>query len=332
MTGEPMPEEVRATLLQLRGALDAAVPAKLLDRNLLIATWRWPMVTRISDRWVDDTNAAIRDQRAVHLLAEVAKRFDVLAIQGLMADAPSFRAVVDVLGPDWAYLMTGLSRETTYSERTAVLFDTRKVLPHGLAGQIVIPLSGKRTSPEDDFLSDQFFRPPFFAGFRCLGSTFTLVNQHIVFGTMPERVREIQALGVWLREMRAGAYWEGNLVVLGQLQLIRPGTPTHRAFTAAGLRVPPDLEDAPTYVNSTGHPVSQASSIAWTVTSDGEPDLSLPYRRGGVFNHCDAAVLGDLTADLDYLSRHLTMWTEFAVVPSWAGPGNVLAGAAGGRW
>lgn len=332
MAGEPMPEEVRATLLRLRGALDAAVPAKLLDRNLLIATWRWPMVMRTSDRWVDDTHGTIRDQRAVHLLAEVARRFDVLAVQGLMADAPAFRAVADVLGPDWAYLMTGLSRETTYHERTAVLFDTRKVLPHGLVGQIVVPRSGKRTSPEDDLLSDQFFRPPFFAGFRCLGSTFTLVNQHIVFGSMPERVREIQALAVWLREMRSGAYWERNLVLLGQLQLMRPGTPTHRAFTAAGLRVPPDLEAAPTYVNSVGHPVSQASSIAWAVTGDGEPDLSFPYRRGGVFNHCDAAVLGDLAAEVDYLSQHLTMWTEFAVVPSRVGRDNVLARAAGGRF
>lgn len=211
-----MPEQVRGTLLSLRGALDAAVPAKLLDRNLLIATWRWPMVMRTSDRWVDDTTGATRDQRAVHLLAEVARRFDVLAVQGLMADAPTFHAMVDLLGPDWAYLMTGLSRESTYRERTAVLFDTRKVLPHGLAGQIVIPRDGKQTSADEDFLSDQFFRPPFFAGFRCLDSTFTLVNQHIVFGTMPERVREIQALGVWLQEMHSGAYRERNLIVLGQ--------------------------------------------------------------------------------------------------------------------
>lgn len=326
-----MPEEVRGTLLSLRGALDAAVPAKLLDRNLLIATWRWPMVMSTSDRWVDDTTGATRDQRAVHLLAEVARRFDVLAVQGLMADAPTFHAMVDLLGPDWAYLLTGLSRESRYRERTAVLFDTRKVLPHGLAGQIVIPRGGKQMSADDDFLSDQFFRPPFFAGFRCLDSTFTLVNQHIVFGTMPERVREIQALGVWLQEMRSGAYRERNLIVLGQLQLMRPGTPTHRAFTAAGMQVPPDLENAPTYVSNTGKPVSQASSIAWMVTAEGEPDLSFPYRRGGVFNYCDPAVLGNLAAHPDYLSQHLTMWTEFAVVPSLARRDHAPALSPGGH-
>ena len=83
MTGEPMPEEVRATLLQLRGALDAAVPAKLLDRNLLIATWRWPMVMRISDRWVDDTNAVIRDQRA-HLVPATFHRHPVQLLPQLL--------------------------------------------------------------------------------------------------------------------------------------------------------------------------------------------------------------------------------------------------------
>ena len=100
-------------------------------------------------------------------------------------------------------MMTGLSRETTYRERTAIVFDTRKVLPQGLAGQIVLPGDGKGSpAGPKAFLSDQFFRPPFFAGFRCLGSSFTLVNQHIVFGDRAERVEEIEALGRWLAEVR----------------------------------------------------------------------------------------------------------------------------------
>jgi hypothetical protein len=36
---ETPPEEVVADLARLRSALDEAVPAKALDRNLLIATW-----------------------------------------------------------------------------------------------------------------------------------------------------------------------------------------------------------------------------------------------------------------------------------------------------
>ncbi len=35
----PPPKEVSADLARLRSALDEEVPAKALDRNLLIATW-----------------------------------------------------------------------------------------------------------------------------------------------------------------------------------------------------------------------------------------------------------------------------------------------------
>ena len=311
-----MPPGVRDGVSRLRDAMATAVPPKLLDRNLLIATWRWPRVWRLSPVWIapDGDNAA-RDLRAVHLLAEVVRHFDVIAIQGVMADAPTVLPVMELLGPDWAFLMTGLSRETTYRERTAIVFDTRKVLPQGLAGQIVLPQQGKRASEDDDLLSEQFFRPPFFAGFRCLSSAFTLVNQHIVFGTEPERVKEIQALGRWIAEVRAGAYWEGNLVVLGQLQLLRDGSRVHTAFTQAGLRLPPGLVGTTTYVNSIGNRVNQASAVAWVEDDAGEPDLDFPYRSAGVFDY--ASLFGDtLGGSYDYLSQHLPAWVEFTVVPS----------------
>jgi len=309
-----MPSEVRDAVSRLREALASAVPPKLLDRNLLIGSWRWPMVFRLAPVWISQDRAnGERDLRAVHLLAEVVRHFDVIAIQGVMANAPTVLAVMDLLGPDWAFLMTGLSRETTYRERTAIIFDTRKVLPQGLAGQIVLPQHGKRESDDDDILSEQFFRPPFFAGFRCLSTSFTLVNQHIVFGTEPERVREIQALGRWVSEVRAGAYWEGNLIVVGQLQLLRDGSPVHEALTRAGLRLPPGLVGTTTFVNSIGRPASQASAIAWAEDEAGEPDLDFPYRSAGVFDL--ASVFGDSLGDYDYISVHLPIWAEFSVVP-----------------
>jgi hypothetical protein len=310
----PMPSEVRDAVSRLRAAAAAAVPPKLLDRNLLIATWRWPRVFRVAPEWLSqDGGSGERDLRAVHLLAEVVRHFDVIAIQGVMAHAPTVLPVMELLGPDWAFLMTGLSRESTYRERTAIVFDTRKVLPQGLAGQIVLPQQGKRASDDDDILSEQFFRPPFFAGFRCLSSSFTLVNQHIVFGTELERVREIEALGRWIDDVRAGAYWEGNLIVLGQLQLLRDGSPVHRAFTRAGLRLPPGLVGTTTYVSSSGRRVNQASAVAWVEDEAGRPDLEFPYRSAGVFDY--TSLFGDSLGGYDYLSQHLPVWVEFTVVP-----------------
>ena len=319
-----MPPAVAQSVRDLRAAIEAAVPPKVLDRNLIVASWRWPMVMRLSDEWIaPDPGRATRDRRAIHLLAEVAGHFDVLAIQGIMGDAPTFHPVMELLGGEWAYMMTGLSRESSYRERTAIVFDTRKVLPQGLAGQIVLPGEGKGASGRKTFLSEQFFRPPFFAGFRCLGSSFTLVNQHIVFAEEPERVKEIEALGRWLAEVRSGAYWERNLIVVGQLQLMRPGSAVHRALHDAGLRLPPDLEGLATYVNTAGQPVSMASAIAWVQDGGGDPELTIPYRRGGVFNYLDATASAEpLGPDPDYLSRHLPVWAEFEVAPRIVGGGR----------
>jgi hypothetical protein len=324
---DEMPREVATDVRRLGAALEARVPPKALDRNLIVASWRWPMVLRAADDWIAaDRPRGTRDLRAIRLLAEVVRHFDVLAIQGLMAGAPTFHPVMDLLGPDWAFMMTGLSRESTYNERTAIVFDTRKVLPQGLAGQIVLPGDGKQAGGGDAFHSSQFFRPPFFAGFRCLGSGFTLVNQHIVFGTPAERVAEIEALGHWIATVSSGAYWERNLIVVGQLQLMRSGSAVHDAFLAAGLRQPPDLVDLASYVNTRGQPVSMASTIAWVETK-GSRELAIPYLRGGVFNYHDPAVLAPpLDPDPEYLSQHLPVWAEFEVLPPRPGDRNTAGG------
>ena len=313
---DDMPPEVAEHVRRLRAAIERQVPPKLLDRNLIVASWRWPMVMRATDEWVAVAPArATRDQRAIRLLAEIVSHFDLLAIQGVMANAPTFHPMMALLGPNWAYMMTGLSRESGYHERTAVVFDTRKVLPQGLAGQIVLPGEGKLAEERNQFLSGQFFRPPFFAGFRCLDTGFTLVNQHLVYGTLAERIAEIRALGGWIDEFTSSAYWERNLIVVGQLQLMRTDTAVYRAFIEAGLRLPADLVNVPTYVNRRGMPGSMASAIAW-VERDGARELAIPYRRGGVFNYLDPAVLTPpLDPDPDYLSQHLPVWAEFEVLP-----------------
>jgi hypothetical protein len=214
-------------------------------------------------------------------------------------------------------MVTGLSRESTYNERTAFVFDTRKVLPRGLAGQVVLPTSGQKQPAGSDFLSRQFFRPPLFAGFRCLDHAFTLANIHLVYGEPAERVAELEAFVQWLREVdRDGYDWERNFIVLGQLQLMRSGTPLHDALTGGGLHIPDDLVDLPTFVNSAGTPASMASSIAWFGTGSGPAEPQLRYLKGGVFNFLTDDLPFRDPSPQHYLSRHLPMWAEFDVRPS----------------
>jgi hypothetical protein len=312
---EAPPPRVAAELAILQAALDVAIPAKNLDRNLLIATWRWQMFDRVTEKWIADAgDGPARDLRAVRCLAEILRRFDIIAIQGLMGNARGLQTVLDALGDHWALMVTGLSRESSYNDRSAFVFDTRKVLPRGLAGQVVLAEPEAKQPSGSRLLSRQFFRPPLFAGFRCLDDHFTLANIHLVWGSAGERVAEMRAFAGWLREIsEKGYYWERNLIALGQLQLLHARGPVYDALQSVGLRVPHDLLGVPTFVTSQGKPATMASAIAWFGEESGPGALGLEYVRGGVFNFL-AADLPFSNVDYErYLTNHLPVWAEFRV-------------------
>jgi hypothetical protein len=307
VTDQP-PAGIAAALGDLRAELDGALPTKLLDRNLIIGTWRWEMFDAVTEKWVANRRGrAAHDLRTIRCFAEIVSHFDVIALQGMLGDARGLRLVMEALGNDWGLMISALSRESSYNERTAFIFDTRKVLPRGLAGQVVLPEGQAKVSEGGRFLSSQFFRPPMFAGFRCLDRDFTLANIHLVFGKPAERLAEMRAFTAWLGEIsRKGYRWERNFIVLGQLQLMRSGTPLYEAFTASGLQIPRDLVDVPTF--PAGRPASMASAIAWFGKGRGSATLELDYLRGGVFDFLNGPALADAS-----LSRHLPVWAEFSV-------------------
>lgn len=45
------PSEVAAELAELRAVLDNTIPAKVLDRNLLIATWNIRAFGDLTEKW-----------------------------------------------------------------------------------------------------------------------------------------------------------------------------------------------------------------------------------------------------------------------------------------
>ena len=76
------PEAVLSDLAALRQALDNEVPAKVTDRNLLIATWNIKSFSSVTKKWTADSgDSPKRDYRAIHYIAEIISRFDVIAIQ-----------------------------------------------------------------------------------------------------------------------------------------------------------------------------------------------------------------------------------------------------------
>ena len=71
VAAEPPSEEVVADLARLRSALDEKVPAKALDRNLLIATWNVRAFGDLTEKW--ESSEEDTPKRDLHSLLSIAE-------------------------------------------------------------------------------------------------------------------------------------------------------------------------------------------------------------------------------------------------------------------
>jgi endonuclease/exonuclease/phosphatase family metal-dependent hydrolase len=319
---DPPPEEVLADLARLRLALDEAVPAKALDRNLLIATWNVRAFGGLTEKWesaVDDSPK--RDLHSLLCIAEIVSRFDVVAVQEAKDDLKALRHLIHLLGPYWGLSLTDVTEGAPgNSERMAFLFDTRRVQLSGLACEIVVPQ--EQLGPiESDALQRQFARTPYAVSFRSGEKTFILVTLHVLYGeNEEERLPEIRAIAEWLAHWaRDINSWDHNLIALGDFNIDRRGDSLHDAFVSTGLDIPADLQDAPRTIFSDPQKPELNKfydQIAWFTGRNGLPALSLRYSKGGYFDFTKSALASrELTKiELSWrISDHYPLWAEFSM-------------------
>jgi endonuclease/exonuclease/phosphatase family metal-dependent hydrolase len=319
--GAGIPGEADRDLAALRDSLDEQVPAKVLDRNLLLATWNIRGFGGVTPRWVSGRgDSPKRDLQSIHSIAEIVSRFDVVAIQEVKSNTAALRHVYRVLGDDWSLILTDVTEgELGNRERMAFLFDTRRVRLSGLACEIVIPPEHLERR-EADALTRQFARTPYAVGFRTAGHTITLVSLHVIWGdSSEERARELSAIARWLAEWsRDKDAWDHNLITLGDFNIEREDSVFHRAFTSTGLFIPPDLRTARRSIfdGATKAGLAVYDQIAWFEGVKRARPLTLRYAGGGSFDFT-ATALGSRNlppAELSwYLSDHLPLWVEFEV-------------------
>jgi hypothetical protein len=113
---------VQRQLSQLVDGLDAIVPAKHLDRNLLIGTWNIRALGGLTERWEteggDSPKRNLADARAI---AQVLSRFDVVAVQEVRGDLKALRHVLKALGPQWGFILTDVTQgDAGNNERLAL--------------------------------------------------------------------------------------------------------------------------------------------------------------------------------------------------------------------
>ncbi len=316
------PPEVAEELAALGGALDDAVPAKRVDRNLLIGTWNIRHFGDVTEKWRSEPgDQPKRDLGALRYIAEIISRFDVVAVQEVRENIKCLRHMLRLLGEDWAMILTDVTKGSAGNdERLAFVFDTRRVKPSGLACELVLPDEWAE-HVSDDVFARQFARTPYAVSFKSAGQTFILVTLHVLYGeTSADRQHELRWLARWM------AAWAGriheyreNLIVLGDFNIDRKDDPNWQAFTSTGLRPPAELDgltrtifDDPAAPNRAKH----FDQIAWF--HDGEASkLELEYMgRAGRFDFVPVVLPAMTKTELSWrLSDHYPLWAEFRMRP-----------------
>ena len=314
------PEAVREDFQLLDGALDESLPPRILDRSLLIGTWNLRHFGGLTEKWASEPgDSPKRDLQSILTIAEVIRRFDVIALQEVRGDLKALRHTLKALGPDWGLVLSDVTRGGPGNdERLGFLFDRRTVRMSGLAGEIVLPVE-ELEGVSEGALGRQFARTPYAVAFRCGGETFILVTLHVLWGaSAEERTPELHAIAEWLdgwaRDVNA---WDHNLIALGDFNIDRAGDERYRALTSTGLEVPDDLHAVPRTLWSDPdepHLEKFYDQIAWFTADGDRPALSLDYREGGFFDF-EGVALPRRSLDRRSLSwrisDHYPLWAAF---------------------
>ncbi|WP_461208687.1 endonuclease/exonuclease/phosphatase family protein [Desulfocurvus sp. DL9XJH121] len=246
----PAGRRTAENLLALRADLDARVPARTLEKTLLLATW--------NIREFGAGKYGGRLDESIAYIAEIVSRFDLVAVQEVRRCLSALNRVRDVLGPYWKCVFTDATEGTRGNdERMAFLFDSRKVRFGGLAGELVVPplqVGARTVGP-----AEQFWRTPFMVGFKCGWSTFCLCTAHILWGTgggdsPSDRVAEIANLAQFMRKRALDPdSWSRNIILLGDFNIAKTSDATFKALTDAGFTVPAEVMGHPSNAPKTKH-------------------------------------------------------------------------------
>lgn len=306
------PLDVAADVDALSTALAAQVPARV-DSNLLIATWNLRAFGGLTESWQSGPDdSPKRDWHSIACIAEVVSHFDVVAVQETRRTTTAVRALLSRLGPRWQVICSDVTEGPEGNgERLAYLYNSERIRPSGLVGEIVLP--AQATGPVS-----QFARTPYVASFSRSDVEFTLATVHLIWGDKAvDRLPEVTAFAEWMRSWADRSDdFNANLLVLGDFNLDRIGDPLYEAFLNTGLWPPTEL-------NAVHRTIFQATSrphlydqIAWFSTDDGSTLLqSLTYTgRAGGFDFLPHVYPQHTRTEISWrISDHYPLWVEFSL-------------------
>jgi endonuclease/exonuclease/phosphatase family metal-dependent hydrolase len=313
---DDLPVDIAKNIALLKEDLDLKIPPKKLEKNLLIATWNIRGFGDISRKWKSTTtDSPKRDLHSLVCIAEIIKRFDVIAVQEVKANLKGLRDVLKVLGAHWSLILTDVNQgDVGNGERMAYLFDTRRVNLSGLACELVVPEEWTKIISKG-MLSKQFVRSPYAVSFRSQNQTFILVTLHILYGkTSVDRISELKGIAKWLSSWAddINAYHQ-NLIALGDFNIDERGDLLNQTFISEGLFIPPALQNDKV-TRSIFDETKFYDQIAWFQNSNKKNNISLEFITGGNYDFIKTSLMNrNLTkqAMSFMMSDHFPLWAEF---------------------
>lgn len=310
LTASTLDDRDVAALVRLEGALTAAIPPKVPDDRLLIATWN------IRDFKLSDTARISRGPAEFTMIAALLSRFDIVAVQEMKGSdsefAPARDAVLARLGRHWAYVGSGVTAGNLgNNERLGFFYDRRSVAQNGGIDELILTGGDMETSG----LNRQFARTPIVADFDLGETRLKVANAHVVWGsndsTEIERAREFNAILTILRSI--GEREAVHVMLLGDLNFSAPSVPQVEIAAEHGYHFPPGLLAASTSFNL-DRPYDQIV-LGWPpatsplVTRSGAfPIFDHIYRKGDLAVYHDrlTAIWPDAPGSLEH--SYLMQW------------------------
>ena len=206
-------EEKRRTIrsiLELRKGLSADVAPRKTEGNLLVASWNIKEFGHTTQRIPE----------AYFYMAEIIARFDLVAVQEVKSRLRDLQILMKLLGEDWSYIVNDITEgKDGNSERSAYLYNRKRVEFGGLAGEIV--LWNDLTEGSE---IKQLKRTPYITGFRAAWKTFSLVNIHLQPGSTADNVEyrkeEVRLLlAAIANKIEDKHFWNENLILAGDFNL-----------------------------------------------------------------------------------------------------------------
>ena len=308
-----------ANLLQHRDAQHANpansrnIPPPGEPGRVLIASW-------------NVANLGVHKRRDIDLrvIAEILGWFEIVALQEVADNLDDFLAVAAHLPPYFDYIFNDRAGN---DERSAYLFDTRRVRLSAKIGEVVVVDSDRKyiSLPGIERQFTGFNRNPYLAGFEIENTALLLANCHLLYGSsrsaadrqasIERRQLEAYAIARWCDLRRNDKHhWTRNILALGDfnLPLAQAGDPIHDALTRRGLSLPPHETRIPTNVSDN----ADYDQIAVT------PGLKSKVRGMGVFDF-DRVLFADIyDADKSaywrrcakyYVSDHRPLWMQLGL-------------------